>query len=77
MDMIERVARAMAENAGFSWEHCAQSQWKSDARAGIVAMRVPTEEMVHGANEKLDELDRDGATPAEWYSLMIDAALGR
>ena len=44
-EMIERVARAMAENAGFAWEACAQSQWRSDARAGIMAMTESTNEM--------------------------------
>jgi hypothetical protein len=75
MDMVEKVARAMAENAGFAWEYCAQSQWKSDARAGIEAMREPTEEMLAGANAKLEESDRAGFTISEWYSAMIDAAL--
>ncbi len=37
-DEVVRVARAMAEHAGFSWDHCAQSQWCGDARVAIAAM---------------------------------------
>ena len=44
MNTTEMVARAMAENAGFAWEYCAQSQWKSDARAGIEAIAVAVRE---------------------------------
>lgn len=50
-EMVTRVAKAMAENAGFCWENCAQSQWESDARAGIMAMRDPTVEMLIAAQE--------------------------
>jgi hypothetical protein len=47
-NMIERVARAMAENAGFCWDHCAKEQWKSDARAGINAIQI-TDDMLRAA----------------------------
>jgi hypothetical protein len=69
-EMITRVARAMAENAGFAWENCAQSQWESDARAGIKAMREPTKEMVVKAAEF------GAGYPYPYvYRDMIDAAL--
>ena len=68
-EMVERVARAMAERAGFSWEHCTQEQWKSDARAGIEAMREPTKEMVRAAEANA------GAPYTYAYRDMIDAAL--
>jgi transposase-like protein len=38
MSEAEAVGRAMAEAAGFCWDHCAQDQWKRDAEAGIRAL---------------------------------------
>lgn len=70
-EIITRVAKAMAEAAGFSWEHCAQSQWERDARAGISAMREPTEAMVSAA-------DPHGIIVADFKSAwqtMIDEVL--
>lgn len=66
-EMVERVARAMAENAGFCWENCAQSQWRSDALAGIKAMRDPTNAMLAASGL------RTGVTLAVWWP-MIEAA---
>lgn len=74
-EMVERVARAMAENAGFCWANCAQSQWKSDARTGIAAMREPTEEMVKASNREWDGRMSHRSTGA--WQAMIDAALGK
>ena len=34
-EMVLRGAQAMAENAGFCWDNCAQSQWISDMRVGL------------------------------------------
>ena len=45
-EMVERVARALAEKEGFCWENCAQCVWIDDARAAIAAMREPTEAML-------------------------------
>jgi hypothetical protein len=73
-NMIERVAKAMAESAGFCWENCAQSQWCRDARAGIAAMREPTEAMqFEGAKIGGQECSLLDAT-CIWQA-MIDAAL--
>jgi hypothetical protein len=75
-DMATRVGRAMAENAGFCWENCAQSQWVSDARAGIKAMREPTQAMIddHKARAYNYGLYGDKEVRRIW-SAMIDAAL--
>lgn len=70
-EMVERVARAMAENAGFCWNHCAQSQWMSDARAGIEAMRKPTDAMVDSCGNG----ECGKWAPGAWAN-MIEAALG-
>lgn len=49
--MLEQVAKAMAENAGFRWQACTQSQWLSDARAGIEALRDPPDAVLLAAGE--------------------------
>lgn len=68
--MVDRVAQAMAENAGFCWENCAQTQWKSDARAGITAMREPTfdPDLINYSCEM---------TRADFWRAMIDEALSK
>lgn len=48
---LVRVAKAMAENAGFSWTTCAQSQWISDARAGVEALRNPSDDALLAAGK--------------------------
>jgi hypothetical protein len=75
MDMVEKVARAMAENAGFAWEYCAQSQWKSDARAGIAAMREPTEAMIEASNREWDGRMSHRSSGA-WQAMIGAALLG-
>lgn len=42
--LVELVARAMAENAGFCWENCTQSQWMSDARAAVAIWHAMIDE---------------------------------
>ena len=78
-DMVERVARAMAENAGFAWENCAQSQWRSDARAAIEAMKEPTDEMADRAyacaTTDLASKDDFKSHYRDVWQSMIDAAL--
>lgn len=70
-EMVERVARAVAEFNEFSWEHCAQSHWIDLARAAIEAMREPTEEMIRvGVKYDHECAEADGI-----YRAMIDAAL--
>jgi hypothetical protein len=72
-EMVTRVARAMAEAAGFAWENCAQPQWERDARAAIEAMREPTVEMLAAVYPVL------GIPPtpiyANAYRIMVGAAL--
>ena len=72
-EMVTRVAMAMAENAGFCWDHCAQSQWESDARAGIEVMREPTEAMIEASNREWDGRMSHRSSGA--WRAMIDAAL--
>ena len=74
-NMIERVARAMAESAGFSWEHCTQEQWKADARAGIAAMREPTQAMLDEVCSSENIEPFTDKTMTSIYRNMIDAAL--
>lgn len=69
-EMIERVAKAMAEAAGFCWENCTQSQWKRDAKAGIEAMRQPTDAMLNAAMWQKGQ-----QSYADVWQTMIDAAL--
>lgn len=76
MRMVEKVARAMAENAGFNWENCAQSQWESDATAAIKAMREPTDQMTVYGLECLPEgrhMTGAGDVQTMWRS-MVDVA---
>lgn len=67
-EIIERVARAMAENAGFCWENCAQSQWRGDARAGINAMR----DMIGAAPELLAALRSCHCPAGGWTGIKDD-----
>jgi hypothetical protein len=71
-EMIERVARAIAEqNHGLTtWD-----EWIDEARAAIKAMREPTEAMMNGLRITR-ECDSTAAlwAPIVWRT-MIDAAL--
>ena len=72
-DMIERVARAIAEqNHGSTWD-----EWIDEARAAIEAMREPTEAMINGLRIAQECGDSTAAlwAPLVWRA-MIDAALG-
>lgn len=77
-EMVERVARAMAEGAGFCWENCAQSQWRDDAKNAIEAMREPTPDMMKAVWEaRFDDTYNGSQAPAAHAMCvaMIDAAL--
>ena len=79
MDMIERVARSMAEADGWPSLEIARRSCGGEnscdfdlcARAAIAAMREPTEEMLTAADL------RDGICTSydELWKTMIDAAL--
>ena len=81
-DMIERVARAMAENDSgpmdsalfaIHWREFGEGYIDS-ARVAIAAMRKPTQEMLDaGTNAGLPGYDY--APPDTTYPAMIDAAL--
>lgn len=76
--MIEQVAKAMAENAGFAWVACAQSQWITDARAGIEALRDPPDEILLAAGEPYSgAVDRGTGLQArrDAWNKMLDAIL--
>lgn len=73
MNMVERVARAMALA---NWPD--DSRWKNyekSARAAIEAMREPTEAMVDAAYANMDKNRYEQGNPASDYAAMIDAAL--
>lgn len=82
--LAESLGRAMAENAGFCWDHCAQSQWSSDALAAIeklgeigyvIAPKQPTGAMVAAAWRAHGECpDKDADIMEPIYHAMIEAA---
>jgi len=90
MDMVERVARALAEFAPTPGFDAAQRQawideywtgYEDEARAAIAAMREPTEEMVRAgigalavADYGMPEYGPEDAAEMT-FSAMIDAAL--
>lgn len=39
-EIIETMARASADAAGFAWANCAQSQWRRDAEAALTALEA-------------------------------------
>jgi hypothetical protein len=68
MDMLEKVARAIAEameGGGFLWPDV--------AHAALEAMREPTEEMLIAGIESRDS--GAGGTISEIWRAMIDAVL--
>jgi len=67
MDMIEKVARAILATGYFEKDGWAWTDFTDEARAAIVAMREPTDNMVQSAVAA--DTDRDT------YRAMIDAAL--
>jgi len=76
MDMIERVARAIAANLDFNttWEDCGPGFRETCfdlARAAIEEMRKPTELMLEDAIGHMDSWSSNMA----WWDAMITAAL--
>ena len=59
-EILDAGARAAAEAAGFSWEACAQNQWRRDAQATLCAafakMEEPSEALI------LAGLEGEGST---------------
>jgi hypothetical protein len=47
--MIDRVAKAMADNDGWGWDNAisdlGRNMWRAHARVAIAALREPTDEM--------------------------------
>ena len=90
-EMIERVARALAEREGINWEAIpvggsTARQWRRDERtywldqaaAAIKAMREPTNFMLVEATENAGPIDCcsvDEKGAKEVWQAMIDAAL--
>lgn len=75
-EMIERVARALFEDANGTsdgWENTNQTRWHIAARAAIEAMREPTPGMLQAGYTEMD-YHAEGWLRAAW-PLMIDAAL--
>jgi hypothetical protein len=82
MDMVERVARALAVADGMHPEAVSNDEdqvpvwtlYVDDARAAIEAMREPTEAMV-GSGADHDAEGGGTGNPIAIYTAMIDAAL--
>jgi len=78
-EMIERVAKALADCALEPFDELSRSKYMGDARAVIEAMREPTEAMTAAAWDTLDwgppMAVKDEAMPAPVWRCMIDAAL--
>ena len=76
MNMVEKVARAIAVSQGFDGDDWLS--WEEYARAAIAAMREPDDAMRKAVNDlyrdhargRLDKPDAD-----EIWPVMIDAAL--
>lgn len=80
MDMIERVARAIAGVNGIGLDEANEAMWRvheMEARAVIEAMREPTEAMLE-AYDNTVQIDFEGEplNLPQAYTAMIDAALG-
>lgn len=75
MKMVERVARAMSAEDGFSWDHCAQSYWMAHARVAMEAMREPTEDMDKAARDECHKMKGVIDPVVHIWDRMIDAAL--
>jgi len=88
MTLIERMARAACDAAGYDWHeegdgshYPTGGEWRLAARAALAAAREPTEAMVKAADEsdyecyEGIEMSRLGIDPAIPYRAMIDAAL--
>lgn len=76
MEMVERVARAIAEKQDGSAE--LWRLYEVSVRAGIEVMRVPTEAMREAGESALSENGVDYVEPddsAVCFTAMIDAAL--
>lgn len=57
-------------------QYC-DEQWpiyRKDARAAVEAMRIPTQMMIDGADNKVTP-DSDNLQCPDWYTAAIDAAL--
>lgn len=72
MNMIEKVARAMYAQYDWGIQNDMKLVMHSTARAAIVAMREPSEEMINGT--LYPNTNRDSSIK-ETYQAMIDAAL--
>ncbi len=76
MDMVERVARAMAVRNNDHDEE-GRLQWPAyadDARAAIAAMRVPSKNMLEAGNHEFRWIRVESFAEEVWQA-MIDAAL--
>lgn len=79
-EMVERVARAIAEADRTQWDHMfapRKAMFASFARAAIAAMHDPTKAMIDSA-DKLDRgtlYDPRELDPEEIWKAMIDEAM--
>lgn len=74
-DMIERVALALFKDRwpDDEWTPQVREDYRGHARAGIEAMREPTEKMIEASNREWD--GRMSYRSSGAWQAMIDAAL--
>lgn len=65
-DIVMRAARAMAEDNGFCWENCAQSQWKRDVAVVMTVMREPDEATVEKVARAIWDASFDRMPDPPW-----------
>lgn len=70
MTPVEKVARAIADESIFIYERDPE-RWDGLARAAILALREPSEEMLEAGNKQW----WGNETPLNIFREMIDAAL--
>lgn len=75
-ELVERVARALADAAGEPFDDVSNAKYLGDARAAIEAMREPTAAMLSALGPEGIKADHDivrGVYKDVWTT-MIDAA---
>lgn len=76
MDMLEKVAAALAEELNHGPQHIEHSEALTLAAVAIEAMREPTPEMIKAGADEMAGFDpKDDALDA--WPAMIDAALDK
>jgi len=77
-DMVERVAKAMAENNDFCWDYCDKPTWRRDARlalelSGVAELRAALESLTKDPPPTLDEPDTDAEVVIKMRAIAREA----